>query len=140
MDNHLVHLLSPNIYRTASEATEAFDYIMKNGKYLTIFSCSRQTLKCFKIFASHVFLLLLFYFHSFFPSGNFSFTQRMSVKYVGATAMYFIGKKLKKKHNIKDERAELYQAANEWVNALNGRDFLGLTTNLSEIDGFNNFS
>lgn len=39
--------------------------------------------------------------------------------------MYFVSKKLKKKHNIIDERAALYDAAETWVNALEGREFLG---------------
>jgi microsomal prostaglandin-E synthase 2 len=46
-------------------------------------------------------------------------------KYVGAAAMYFVSKKLKKKHNITDERASLYEAANAWVEALNNRLFMG---------------
>ena len=41
--------------------------------------------------------------------------------------MYFVSKKLKKKYNISDERAALYEAAETWVDALNGRDFLGLS-------------
>lgn len=40
--------------------------------------------------------------------------------------MYFVAKKLKKKYNITDERAALYEAAETWVNALNGREFLGM--------------
>lgn len=32
VDNHLVHVLSPNIYRTPSEALESFDYITTHGK------------------------------------------------------------------------------------------------------------
>lgn len=35
VDNHLVHVLSPNIYRTVSEALESFDYITTKGKVLT---------------------------------------------------------------------------------------------------------
>ncbi|KAF9671305.1 hypothetical protein SADUNF_Sadunf12G0033600 [Salix dunnii] len=31
VDNHLVHVLSPNIYRNTSEALESFDYITSNG-------------------------------------------------------------------------------------------------------------
>ncbi|XP_010692501.2 uncharacterized protein LOC104905612 [Beta vulgaris subsp. vulgaris] len=87
VDDHLVHVLSPNIYRTAGEALESFDYI-----------------------ASH---------------GNFGFMERMMAKYAGATAMYFVAKKLKKKYNITDERESLYQSAETWVNALKGRAFLG---------------
>ncbi|GKV23259.1 hypothetical protein SLEP1_g33010 [Rubroshorea leprosula] len=87
VDNHLVHVLSPNIYRNTSEALESFDYITKQG--------------------------------------NFSFSQKITVKYAGAAAMYFVSKNLKKKYNITDERAALYEAAETWVNALNGREFLG---------------
>ncbi|GMH01072.1 hypothetical protein Nepgr_002911 [Nepenthes gracilis] len=87
VDNHLVHVLSPNIYRNTSEALESFDYITRNG--------------------------------------NFSFTEKITVKYAGAAAMYFVSKNLKKKYNITDERKALYDAAETWVNALNGREFLG---------------
>ncbi|KAJ4966476.1 hypothetical protein NE237_018325 [Protea cynaroides] len=58
-------------------------------------------------------------------NGNFSFTEKITVKYAGAAAMYFVSKKLKKKYNITDERAALYESAETWVDALNGRDFLG---------------
>ncbi|KAF2310144.1 hypothetical protein GH714_006742 [Hevea brasiliensis] len=87
VDNHLVHVLSPNIYRTTSEALESFDYITTHG--------------------------------------NFSFTERLVAKYAGAAAMYFVSKKLKKRHNITDERAALYDAAETWVDALEGREYLG---------------
>lgn len=40
--------------------------------------------------------------------------------------MYFVSKKLKKRHNITDERAALYEAAETWVDGLNGREFLGM--------------
>ena len=40
--------------------------------------------------------------------------------------MYFVSKKLKKKYNITDERAALYEAAGTWVDALKGRHYLGL--------------
>ncbi|PON79147.1 S-crystallin [Trema orientale] len=99
VDNHLVHVLSPNIYRNTSEALESFDYITSNG--------------------------------------NFSFTEKITVKYAGAAAMYFVSKKLKKKYNITDERAALYEAAETWVNALNGRDFLGgCKPNLADLAVF----
>ncbi|KAE8676144.1 translocon at the outer membrane of chloroplasts 64-like [Hibiscus syriacus] len=87
VDNHLVHVLSPNIYRNTSEALESFDYITSHG--------------------------------------NFSFTEKLTVKYAGAAAMYFVSKNLKKKYNITDERSALYEAAETWVDALNGRNFLG---------------
>ncbi|XXG40363.1 hypothetical protein AAC387_Pa01g1099 [Persea americana] len=87
VDDHLVHVLSPNIYRNTSEALESFEYITSHG--------------------------------------NFSFTERLTVKYAGAAAMYFVSKNLKKKYNITDERVALYEAAETWVEALDGRNFLG---------------
>ncbi|RZS22022.1 hypothetical protein BHM03_00054757 [Ensete ventricosum] len=36
--------------------------------------------------------------------GNFSMTERFTVKYAGAAIMYMVSKKLKKKYNITDER------------------------------------
>ncbi|CAN1824610.1 Prostaglandin E synthase 2 [Linum perenne] len=99
VDGHLVHVLSPNIYRTTSEALESFDYITSHG--------------------------------------NFSFTERLVAKYAGATAMYFVAKKLKKKYNITDERAALYESAETWVDALQGRDYLGGTRpNLADLAVF----
>jgi len=58
--------------------------------------------------------------------GNFSYLEKISVKFAGAAAMYFVSKNLKKKYNITDERAALYEAAETWVEALNGREFLGM--------------
>ncbi|KAI3734543.1 hypothetical protein L6452_14014 [Arctium lappa] len=99
VDDHLVHMLSPNIYRNTSEALESFDYITSNG--------------------------------------NFSFSEKYTVKYAGAAAMYFVSKKLKKKYKITDERAALYEAAETWVNALDGREFLGGTKpNLADLAVF----
>ncbi|KAJ9553764.1 hypothetical protein OSB04_017809, partial [Centaurea solstitialis] len=99
VDDHLVHMLSPNIYRNTSEALESFDYITSNG--------------------------------------NFSFSEKYTVKYAGAAAMYFVSKKLKKKYNITDERTALYEAAETWVNALDGREFLGGTKpNLADLAVF----
>ncbi|KAK8646410.1 hypothetical protein V6N13_120197 [Hibiscus sabdariffa] len=36
VDNHLVHVLSPNIYRSTSEALESFDYITTHGKAISV--------------------------------------------------------------------------------------------------------
>ncbi|KAI5083904.1 hypothetical protein GOP47_0000073 [Adiantum capillus-veneris] len=87
VDEHLVHVLSPNIYRSPSEALESFEYITTHG--------------------------------------NFTTMERLMAKYAGATAMYFISKRLKKRYNIVDERAALYDAAEHWVQALKDRSFMG---------------
>ncbi|KAJ1421609.1 Thioredoxin-like superfamily [Sesbania bispinosa] len=99
VDNHLVHVLSPNIYRTVSEALESFEYITTQG--------------------------------------NFSLSERLVAKYGGAAAMYFVSKKLKEKHKITDERVALYGAAEQWIDALKGRKFLGgLDPNLADLAVF----
>lgn len=59
------------------------------------------------------------------PLGNFSFMERLVAKYSGAAAMYFVSKKLKKRHNITDERKALYDAAETWVGVLKNRPFCG---------------
>ncbi|XP_048433243.1 prostaglandin E synthase 2-like isoform X2 [Pyrus x bretschneideri] len=63
--------------------------------------------------------------------------ERMVAKYAGAAATYFVSKKLKKRHNITDERAALYGAAETWVDALKGRQFLGGSNpNLADLAVF----
>ncbi|KAM4696949.1 prostaglandin E synthase 2 [Rhinophrynus dorsalis] len=88
-DDWLVHLISPNVYRTPREALSSFDYIVREG--------------------------------------NFGTVEGVFAKYVGATAMFFIGKRLKSRHNLKDDvRQDLYKAADDWVAAVGKhRKFLG---------------
>ncbi|XP_057489886.1 uncharacterized protein LOC130775865 [Actinidia eriantha] len=51
--------------------------------------------------------------------------------------MYFVSKKLKRKYNITDERAALYEDADTWVDALKGRNFLGGSNpNLADLAVF----
>lgn len=89
LDDTLIHLIAPNIYRTAGESLQTFEYIAENAK--------------------------------------FSSWQRTSIKYSGAAAMYFVGKKLKKKYEIGDERQEIKDALKDWISAVKGEkgDFLG---------------
>ena len=49
VDEHLVHMLSPNIYRTTSEALESFDYIAQHGN-LIMSHCVLCILLCFLSF------------------------------------------------------------------------------------------
>ncbi|GAB2281654.1 hypothetical protein Dimus_016225 [Dionaea muscipula] len=58
--------------------------------------------------------------------------ERAIAKYAGATAMYFVAKKLKKKYNIIDERKALYESAETWVDALKG----GPKPNLADLAVF----
>ncbi|NXD61696.1 PGES2 synthase, partial [Eolophus roseicapillus] len=80
-DDWLVHLISPNVYRTPREALASFDYIVREGKFGTM--------------------------------------EGLFAKYVGAIAMFFISKRLKKRHHLQDDvREDLYKAVNEWVKAV----------------------
>ncbi|XP_053138405.1 cip1-interacting zinc finger protein isoform X5 [Hemicordylus capensis] len=89
VDDWLVHLISPNVYRTPGEALASFDYIVREGKFGAL-------------------------------EGFFA-------KYVGAAAMFFIGKRLKSRHHLQDNvREDLYKAANDWVKAIGKhRMFMG---------------
>lgn len=80
LDNHLIHLIAPNIYRTPSESLQTFNYIADKSK--------------------------------------FSAWQRATIRYTGAVAMYMIGKRLKKKYDIKDEREAIHEAVNDWMQAI----------------------
>ena len=49
---------------------------------------------------------------------------KTSVQAAGAVAMYFANGKLKKKYNIVDERKELQEVLDVWINAIKGKKFL----------------
>nr|XP_006821295.1 PREDICTED: prostaglandin E synthase 2-like [Saccoglossus kowalevskii] len=114
VDSVFVHTLSPNVYRTPSEAVKAFDYISETGKFSTV--------------------------------------EKYIAKYVGAAAMYFISKLLKRKWNLKDDvRQSLYEEADKWMQAVGpDRDFMGgdlpnladlaMYGVLSAIEGFDAFN
>ncbi len=99
MDNKLVHILPPNIYRTLSESVTSFDYISSVG--------------------------------------NFSRFERVAAKYIGAVSMFLISKKLKKRYKLKEDvRESLYDACNEWSEAVGGRRFMGGDSpNLADLVG-----
>lgn len=59
---------------------------------------------------------------------NFPAWERQIIIYVGATAMYLIGKRLKKKYNLKnDVRESLYDECNHWARAVKAKNtkFMG---------------
>jgi microsomal prostaglandin-E synthase 2 len=80
VDNHLIHLITPNIYGTPGESLQTFEYIADNAK--------------------------------------FTAWQRFSVRYTGAAAMYIVGRRSKKKYNIEEPRAAMYDAINKWTGAV----------------------
>lgn len=65
--------------------------------------------------------------------------ERLLVIYAGATAMYFVGKRLTKRHNLKtDVRQSLYDSCNHWIKAIGkGSKFKGGDTpDLSDLAVF----
>lgn len=89
VDDHLVKVITTNIYRNAKESFQTFNYITENG--------------------------------------NFNIVTRQAARVLGATTMWAIAGRLKKKYGVEgDVREALYKAADTWVEAV-GRDnvFLG---------------
>lgn len=71
--------------------------------------------------------------------GNFSWAQRQAARIVGATMMWGISSRLKKKYDIHgDVREALYQLAEEWVAGLGDRPFMGQgdEPSLADIEAF----
>lgn len=89
VDQRLVRVITVNIYRTAKEAFQTFDYISE--------------------------------------AGNFGWVHREAARVVGATMMWALSNKLKKKYNVDgDVREVLYGCANDWVLAVgDNRKFMG---------------
>uniref|UniRef100_G3MNU3 Prostaglandin E synthase 2 n=1 Tax=Amblyomma maculatum TaxID=34609 RepID=G3MNU3_AMBMU len=84
-DDVLVHVLSPNVYRTWQEALQAFNYFSEVGEW----------------------------------ERNFPTWERLLVVYVGAAAMYFVAKRLKKRHNLKEDVRESFRdACRQWIAAV----------------------
>ena len=89
VDDELVHSLSPNVYRTPSEALAAFEWFDKVGRWEEVFSV----------------------------------WERYLVIYMGASVMWLLGKRLKKRHNLKDDvRQSFYDQCNHWMKALSRKN------------------
>eukprot|EP00177_Eucheuma_denticulatum_P007434 GFKZ01013531.1.p1 GENE.GFKZ01013531.1~~GFKZ01013531.1.p1 ORF type:complete len:319 (+),score=48.14 GFKZ01013531.1:239-1195(+) len=60
-------------------------------------------------------------------NAKFSAWQRGTIRYSGAAAMYMVGRKLKKKYGIEDERGEFASALGDWMEAVReqGGTFFG---------------
>ncbi|KAK9711413.1 Glutaredoxin [Popillia japonica] len=102
-DDVLVHTLSPNVYRTRTEAYQAFNWFSQTGDW-----------------------------EKLFPNW-----ERYMMIYVGANAMWLIGKRLKTKYNLKEDvRLSLYEECDKWAKAVKntGRPFLGgMKPNLADL-------
>lgn len=51
-------------------------------------------------------------------NSKFSTWERSTIRYTGAAAMYFVGRKIKKKYNIEDEREAIHNALRDWTDAI----------------------
>ncbi|CAI4221541.1 unnamed protein product [Auanema sp. JU1783] len=92
VDDHFIHLISPNVYGTWEEALSTFKWFEQVGNWEI----------------------------------NFPYWERILAVYVGAAAMWALSKRLKKKHNIDDERTALRDACNAWMDAIGpNRKFMG---------------
>lgn len=58
---------------------------------------------------------------------HFSFLDKLSNQWVGATAMWAAQGKIKKKYNIADERTALFDALQRWTREVGEKPFLGGT-------------
>jgi microsomal prostaglandin-E synthase 2 len=85
-------------------------------------------------------------------STRFGYLERLFIIYVGATAMFFVGRILKKRHKLNDDvRESMYDACRQWTAAVHssGGKFLGgdrpdladlaVYGVLSAVDGCNAF-
>ncbi|KAE9550256.1 hypothetical protein FO519_006534 [Halicephalobus sp. NKZ332] len=92
VDEHFIHLISPNVYRSWEEALETFRIFDRAGEW----------------------------------ERNFSSIERYLAIYIGAMAMYGISKRLKKRHNIDDERKAMMDACDLWMKSKGeSRKFMG---------------
>jgi len=70
--------------------------------------------------------------------GNFGWVQRQAARVVGATMMWGLSNRLKKKYGIEgDVREALYAMAEEWVEGLGDNPFMGGSSpSLADIEAF----
>lgn len=91
-----------------------------------VYRTKNEALETFEWFAS------ISGWDEFFPRW-----ERNLMVYVGATAMYLISKRLKKRHHLHDDvRLDMYAACNSWTEELNRRKskFLGgKSPNLADL-------
>lgn len=103
-DEHFVHVITPNVYRTHAEALQTFKWFSEAGEW----------------------------------EENFPNWERHLVVYTGATAMYLISKRLKKRHNLSDDlRGQMYAECRKWVQSIkNGPFHGGKTPDLADLAVF----
>ncbi len=114
-----MHLISPNVYRTPTEALASFDYIVREGKFGTFEG----------FFAKYV-----------GAAAMWIISKRLKNKYVFKHFKLYIIKIFVKKsliikcnliklhrHQLKDDvRQDLYKAVNDWVAAIGkNKTFMG---------------
>ncbi len=55
---------------------------------------------------------------------SWNVVEQKLVQSIGSVAMSFANGKIKKKYNIVNEREELYKILDDWISAVDGKDFL----------------
>lgn len=90
---------------------DVFIHMISPNVYTTL-SESKRTFKWFSEFSNY--------------DGVFPWYEKLVVINIGSLAMYIIGKRLKKRHALKDDvRQSLYDAARTWDQSLGQRKFMG---------------
>lgn len=118
INRHNIHhgSLSDDTKRKLEEETKWREWVDNYFVHLISPNLYRTIPEAYKAFNYHVSL------------GKFHKTwEGVIAKYGGAVAMYGIGKLIKKKYNVsEDARLDLYQACNEWIEAVSSKGtFLG---------------
>lgn len=122
-DDWLVHLISPNVYRTTGEALASFDYIVREGKFGTFEG----------FFAKYVGAAAMFLISKRLKSRwvtheeiSYDLSQTETLDWVSFCLIFkdgvwffFLVCFFWHRHNLQDDvRQDLYKAVNDWVAAI----------------------
>ncbi len=143
VDERFVRLITVNIYRSATESFQMFEYIADTGALFYITCCAARAHMPRK--AAHVHTVVIYSARvratclALFMqppvaagrrrqsgqavcAGRFNLVEREATRVAGALLMWGISGRMRKKYGITgDVREELFAAADEWVAALGSR-------------------
>lgn len=117
-DDWLVHLISPNVYRTTGEALASFDYIVREGKFGTYEG----------FFAKYVGAAAMFLISKRLKSRWVTHEKNVFALFtVQRSCLILFSFFSRHRHNLQDDvRQDLYKAVNDWVAAIGKkRKFMG---------------
>ena len=125
-------------YRSSRTALEKCEILCRLGKSSGVASDGTEAEKKWRTWVNerYVRIITANIYRSFGESwetfdyivkhGNFGTVSRLMTRMFGTTAMYVIGTRMPKKYSIEgDLREALYAATDEWIEALEGKDFMG---------------